>query len=176
MKIEKDKMVALSYELREGSFEGEVIEKVPEDDPMVFLYGSGNMLKKFEENLEGKKQGEDFSFLMSPADSYGEYAEDRIIQLPLRAFLVDGKINEDIVAVGKTVPMQDTSGNKLLGLILEIDKENVKMDFNHPMAGKTLAFKGNIIEVRDATDQELYAHVHGHDPSECSGCGKTCGQ
>ncbi|GAB4281629.1 MAG: FKBP-type peptidyl-prolyl cis-trans isomerase [Marinilabiliales bacterium] len=175
MKIEKNKMVSITYELHDGAHDGELIENVKEDHPFTFLYDSGKLLKEFEKSLEGKKTGEDFECILTPDQAYGDYHEDRIIDISIKAFEIEGEVNPDIVAVGKTVPMLDNNGNKFYGYIMEINDDKVKMDFNHPMAGKTLAFKGKVIEVRDATEQELNAHLYGHDASSCSTCNSDCG-
>ena len=90
----------------------------------------------------------------------------------------DGKINEDICQVGNEVPMMDSEGNPLKGIINEITDTYVKMDFNHPMAGQDLFFSGRIIEVRQATEHELAA-TSAHSCSSCgsnsnSGCSGSC--
>lgn len=174
MKVEKNKMISVSYELHEGSHEGEMLEKVVDEQPLTFLYDSGKLLKEFEKSLEGKEQGEAFECKLEPENAYGDYHDDRIIDLSLKAFEIDGKVDPNIVAKGKTVPMLDKEGNKLYGYILDVTDDSVKMDFNHPMAGKTLAFKGKVIEVREATEQELNAHLYGHDATSCSSCNSDC--
>ena len=174
MKVEKDRMVSVSYELFEGNYEGEPVEKVDNENPLTFLYDSGKLLKSFEESLEGKQKGDRFECLLKPENAYGEHHKDRIIDIPKKAFEIDGKIDENMVAVGKTIPMQDKSGNKFNGVILEIKADDIQVDFNHPMAGRTLAFKGEIVEVREATEKELNAHKLGHDASECEGCQGDC--
>jgi FKBP-type peptidyl-prolyl cis-trans isomerase SlyD len=77
-------------------------------------------------------------------------------------FMVDGKFDSELVAIGKVLTMQDQDGNPLEGLIVEIGDEKVKMDFNHPLAGKNLHFSGTVLEVRSASHEELnHGHVHG---------------
>ena len=98
--------------------------------------------------------------------AYGERREDMIIDVPVSVFETDGKINEDICRVGNEVPMMDTEGNPLNGVINEITDTYVKMDFNHPMAGLDLFFSGKIVDVRDASDHELAGTMNS-----CSGCG-----
>jgi FKBP-type peptidyl-prolyl cis-trans isomerase SlyD len=85
-------------------------------------------------------------------------------------FEVDGQIDETLMAIGNMVPMMDSEGRRLNGKVIAIEGDAVKMDFNHPMAGNDLHFKGQIMEVREATEEELsHGHVHGHG----NGCG--CG-
>lgn len=166
MKIENNKLVSLIYELREDSSEGKIIETLDESRPLTFVYGTGRLLPIFESNIALLKKGDNFSFKMSSEEAYGEKREDMIINVPIAVFQTDGKLNEDICKVGVEVPMSDSEGNPLTGIINEITDTYVRMDFNHPMAGTDLFFSGKIIEVRDATDHELAGNSHS-----CSGCG-----
>ena len=168
MAITKNKMVSLTYDLRVEGVEGELIEQATAERPLTFVYGAGVMLPKFEELLEGLEQGKSFEINLACADAYGEVDENAIVELPKNIFMIDGKFDEDIVTVGNTVPMMSTSGQRMDGLVLDVSDEIVKMDFNHPLAGEDLFFKGEILEVRDATDEEIAATVSG-------GCGSGCG-
>jgi FKBP-type peptidyl-prolyl cis-trans isomerase SlyD len=76
----------------------------------------------------------------------------------------EGKFDDQMFHVGALVPMSDNDGNQLRGKIVEVDEENVKMDFNHPLAGTDLHFSGEVLEVRDATADEI-AHGHAHGPN-----------
>lgn len=80
---------------------------------------------------------------------------------------VDGKIDEEMLSEGNTLPMMDASGNRLVGSVVSIGENQVTMDFNHPLAGETMHFKGTVMEVRDATAEEIAALFSS------SGCG--CG-
>ncbi len=166
MKIEKNKMVSLIYELREKNSEGRVIEALDETRPLTFVYGTGRLLPVFESNINLLTAGEPFMFSLTSEMAYGEKREDMIVNVPIAVFETDGKLNEDICQVGFEVPMMDTEGNPLNGIINEITDTYVKMDFNHPMAGQDLYFSGKIIDVRDATEEEIHPSGHG-----CSGCG-----
>jgi len=166
MKIEKNKMVSLIYELREDDSEGRILETLDETRPLSFVYGTGRLLPFFETNINALANGDTFTFTLEADVAYGERREDMIIDVPVSIFETDGKINEDICRVGNEVPMMDTEGNPLNGVINEITDTYVKMDFNHPMAGLTLCFSGKIIEVRDATAAEISGMNHS-----CSSCG-----
>ena len=168
MAITKNKMVSLTYDLRVEGVEGELIEQATAERPLTFVYGAGVMLPKFEELLEGLEQGKSFEINLACADAYGDVDENAIVELPKNIFMIDGKFDEDIITVGNTVPMMSTSGQRMDGLVLDVSDEIVKMDFNHPLAGEDLFFKGEILEVRDATDEEIAATVSG-------GCGSGCG-
>jgi FKBP-type peptidyl-prolyl cis-trans isomerase SlyD len=166
MKIENNKMVSLIYELREGNSEGRILETLDEKRPLTFICGTGRLLPFFESNIISLDNGDAFAFTLKSEMAYGERREDMIIDVPVSVFETDGKINEDICRVGNEVPMMDTEGNPLNGIINEITDTYVKMDFNHPMAGLDLFFAGKIVEVRDATENEL-----GGTMNSCSSCG-----
>ncbi|MDE5706779.1 MAG: peptidylprolyl isomerase [Alistipes sp.] len=134
----------------------------------------------------GKEPGEKVAFTLEPMDGYGEIVAEAIVDLPKNIFMVDGKLAEDILFVGSQVPMSDAQGNRMLGIIKEVGDETVKMDFNHPMAGKTLNFEVEVVSVRDVTPEDLQpkggcgcgceggcesgCEDHGHD----CGCGDGC--
>jgi FKBP-type peptidyl-prolyl cis-trans isomerase SlyD len=165
MVIGKDKMVSLIYELRESNSEGKILETVVEKSPLSFVFGTGRLLPEFESNLESLKEGDNFSFKLNQEQAYGERREEMIIDIPKSVFEVDGKIDEKLCIVGNEVPMADSSGNRLNGIVNEVTETIVKMDFNHPMSGIDLYFKGKIVSVRDVTEEEL-ASMN----SSCSGC------
>lgn len=162
MKIEKNKVVSLSYELRTEGFESELTEKTHENQPLEFIYGMGMMIPKFETNLEGLSKGDTFQFKIDAAEGYGLSNPENIIELPKSTFEVDGKIEEGMLSIGNVLTLQDQQGRHLNAKVKELKEETVMMDFNHPMADKDLYFKGQVIEVRDAEQEELdHGHVHG---------------
>ena len=155
--IKKDKVVTLNYRLKDENLDGTLIEETYGKNPLVFLYGAGGMLPKFEENISGLKQGDKFSFTIKASEAYGETNEQAIIEVSKEAFNND----KSLIQLGKSLPMQDKDGNKFDGIIVEIKDESVMMDFNHPLAGVNLFFEGDVVDVRDATHQELdHGHVH----------------
>jgi len=162
MTIEKNTVVSVNYNLSLKET-GEQVEQTSKEHPFVFLYGAGGLLEDFETNLRGKKSGDTFDFFIDHKRGYGVRDEQHIVMIPINAFLgEDGKLDDANVKVGVTLPMVDNDGNRLYGNVLEITAEYVKMDFNHPLAGKDLHFKGEILEVRVATEEELaHGHVHG---------------
>jgi len=177
MKIGKNKMVSLTYDLHYDDAEGEMIEQATSERPLSFVFGTGLMLPKFESYLEGLQAGNPFEISLQDVDAYGELDENAIVDLPKHIFFIDGEFDEEMIAEGNTVPMMSTSGQKLNGLVLEITDDTVKMDFNHPLAGESLFFKGNILEVREATDAEIAATIGGGCGCGSGGgsCGSGCG-
>lgn len=162
MNISQNKVVSLTYELKLNDHSGETVDMADDAAPLVFIYGTGSMLPKFETNLLDLKVNDTFEFILDPIDAYGETINEAIVDLPLEIFRIDGQIDEEMLTVGNYIPMQDNEGHPMEGKVLEVNNENVRMDFNHPLAGKTLHFTGKIVDLRDATPDELsHGHVHG---------------
>jgi len=170
--IEANKQVNLNYTLHENNIDGKIIESTYDSKPLAFVYGQGKMLPKFEENLTGLKEGDSFSFTLKPEDAYGKIQEAAVIDIPLNTFEANGSIDYEMVKVGNVIPMQDSRGQRMDGLILEVNNDTVKMDFNHPLAGKTLHFSGEILAITEAVPEMAHDHEHGGD--SC-GCGSGCG-
>lgn len=168
--ITKNKFVTVSYELRTEK-DGEVLETAGADSPLEFICGQGQTLEYFELNLLEKKQGDKFDFHIPAAQAYGEVNEDMIVDLPKDIFK---EVDANDMVIGNVLPMMDSLGRRLRGKILSIGEEEVRIDFNHPMAGKDLFFKGEVLGVRDATEEEIEA-LHVHKCGGCSGCGSEGG-
>jgi FKBP-type peptidyl-prolyl cis-trans isomerase SlyD len=162
MKIANNTVVSMTYKLTENDEKGNMIQEVNKDKPFVFLYGSGFLLPKFEENILGLEPGADYAFQLKSDVAYGPIREDALLELDKKIFEIEGKIDENILFVGNDIPMQNDNGQTIMGKVLEISDSKVKMDFNHPLAGVDLHFKGEIVDVREATPEEIeHGHVHG---------------
>ena len=170
MKVEQNKMVGVDYKL---TVDGQIADQSRPGQPLEFIFGTGMLLPKFEEASLGKGIGESVAFTLEPKDGYGEIIAEAIVDLPKDIFMVDGKLAEDILFVGSQVPMSDAQGNRMMGIVKEVGDTTVKMDFNHPMAGKTLNFEVDVVSVRDVTPEDLQG---GCSCGECGdGCGEGCG-
>ena len=162
MKITKNTVVSMTYILTENDVQGNLIQEVSKDQPFEVLFGKGMLLPKFENELEGLSLGDTFGFALKSEESYGPIDPKALVELDKKIFEVEGKIDEEILKVGNTIPMQNDQGQPLHGTVKEIKDAVIVMDFNHPMAGKDLYFTGEILEVRDASEEELaHGHVHG---------------
>jgi len=165
MKVEKDKVVSVAYELHvdDGESGKEFREKVSKDQPFPFLFGAGNVLPALELELEGKAVGDRFEVFIDFENGYGDYDESRRVIIPKSNFKdEDGKKGKQPLQVGKVIPMKDDKGNQLRGEILKVDYKGVHMDFNSPLAGFDLYFRGEIVDIREALPEELdHGHVHG---------------
>ena len=164
MKAEKDKVVSIVYELEvdDGENGREFFEKVDTSEPYSFLFGANNILPKLEEIIEGKEVGATFEVFIDYQNGYGDYDENRKVYVPKSAFKEQGRKNQELLKVGKVVTMEDDQGNPMRGEILKIDYKGVLMDFNFPLAGYDLYFKGEVVAIRDADPDEInHGHVHG---------------
>lgn len=184
MKITANAVVEFCYELE---VDGQIVDQTTKERPLDYIHGTGGLLPKLEAHIEGMEPGSKFEITLSPADGYGEVNPDMIIDLPKSAFEVNGEVREDLLVPGNTIPMLNSMGGVIPGVVLEVSEDSVKMDLNHQMAGKTLHFTGEILTVREATEKELteglhgeFVHscgcggCHGHD-GDCGGCEGGCG-
>lgn len=131
----------IAYKFFENSASGELIEEISNKDSIdVELFP-----KHFIDQLKGKQKGDSFSFLMKSKDGFGQIDVEKIQDMPLEDFLVDGEIPEEF-SIGNFVELIDEKDNSQLCIILEISGNVVKMDFNHPLAGVDVFVQGEIIE------------------------------
>ena len=165
--ITDKKVVSVSYSLyaAEKGKEEKHIETANENQPLMWLYGVGSMIPAFEDNLKGKMVSDGFDFHISAHEAYGLYDKEALVMIPIDVFKgEDGNIDHKMLTIGSILPMSDNEGNQLRGKVEEVTAEFVKMDFNHPLAGQDLHFTGKVLEVRDATADEI-AHGHAHGPN-----------
>jgi FKBP-type peptidyl-prolyl cis-trans isomerase SlyD len=160
MKINPQHVVSLTYDLYFDQDGSEVLaESATEEQPLTFLYGAGQMLPKFEENLSTLSTGDTYEFRLPAEDAYGHYDEEAVANLPIEMFN-----GTEMPEIGGILPLQDNNGNHFQGMVVSVAEDAVIVDLNHPMAGQELHFKGNILNVRPATPEELsHGHAHGAD-------------
>lgn len=174
MKISPNKFVSVSYDLNVGEgAEKELMERATSENPLEFIFGTNSMLEAFEKNLDNLSEGDTFDFVLTPEQAYGEYDDEHVVDLPRNIFEADGKLDENVIFEGNTVPMMDANGNRLNGSVVSVGDDAIKMDFNHPLAGETLHFTGNVLSVREATPEEIAA-LFAPQGGGC-GCGSGCG-
>lgn len=164
MTISENKVAVVNYHLsasKDGGAEV-LIEQTSPDHPFAFIYGVSSLLPDFEKALANKKTGDKFDFHIKASEAYGNVESDYIINIDRQAFYVDGNFDSNRVFVGNDIEMHDAEGNQLIGRVIEVEEAHVRMDFNHPLAGQDLHFVGEVMEVREATQEELeHGHVHG---------------
>jgi FKBP-type peptidyl-prolyl cis-trans isomerases 2 len=138
------------------------------------------MLPSFEKKLENLKKGDKFDFVLTADEAYGQPDPENVIELPKDIFMVDGKFDDEMVVEGAVLPMRDAQGNTLEGTVEKITETGVVMDFNHPMAGIDLHFIGEVLEVREPTEEDVHACTGGCGGCGCDGCGDNakggCGE
>ncbi|MFK5856159.1 MAG: FKBP-type peptidyl-prolyl cis-trans isomerase [Bacteroidota bacterium] len=162
MKVGKDSVVTLTYTLRFDNESGIIIQQVNDDKPFVHLFGNGTLLPIFEKNLDGLESGSEFAFGLTSKEGYGELTDTAIIEIEKSIFEKGGEVDNELVKLGNMITMQDQEGNPIDGRVKEIKDDKVIMDFNHPLAGRNLFFSGKVIDVREASKEELsHGHVHG---------------
>ena len=171
MKISKNKFVSVTYDLNVGEDNDiELMESATEEQPLQFIFGTGTMLPAFEENIKELEVGSKFQFTLSPENAYGEYIDENVVELPKNIFEVNGKFDDEYIVEGVTLPMMSSTGERMNGSVLEVKDSVIVMDFNHPLAGETLHFSGEIIDVHEPTIEEIAA-ISQAMGGGCGGCG-----
>ena len=156
MQIEKDKVVSFHYQLSEVG--GATLEETDRTEPAIYLHGHNNILPAMEKSFIGKEAGDRFRIELSPAEAYGQHQPDRQQRVPIK-HLVQAKQK---LRVGQIVQVNTEKG-PFDARIIKLGKFNVDLDSNHPLAGISLAFDIEVVEVRQATEEEI-DHKHAHGP------------
>ena len=155
MQIIKNAIALIHYTLKDD--EGETLDTSEGRDPLAYLHGSGNIIPGLEAELEGKTAGESIEVRIEPADGYGEKRDEMVQTIP-REHMPDGVELE----VGMQLQAQTPEGEAQLVTIVGLTNTDVSLDGNHPLAGVALNFAVEVVEVRQATEEELsHGHVHG---------------
>ena len=154
MQIGDQKVVILDYTLTDN--DGKVIDK-SDDGSFAYLHGASNIIPGLENALAGKSAGDELSVSVPPEEAYGVRNESMLQQVPRNMF-EDGSQ----IAVGSQFHAQGPNGEMLVVTVMEVQDEHVVVDGNHPLAGVDLNFDVKVIDVRDASAEELeHGHVHG---------------
>lgn len=171
-KIGPGMYVEYSYRLYDEA-DGGLLFETPEGHPDMMVYGvSHEVVPGLIAAIQDLKAGDRFGVTLPPAAAFGERHPEDIMELDRDIFTRDGELAEE-VKVGAVLPMMTAEGYRIAGTVLEIG-DKVKMDFNHPFAGKTVRYDGEIVTVREATPEEL-APTHGCGGG-CGGCSEgSCG-
>ncbi len=154
MQLTKDKVGTVNYTLKDK--DGEIIDE-SQDGSFAYLHGARNIIPGLENELEGKESGYKNSIVIEPNDAYGERDLEQIQRVPLSMFPNDVEIKE-----GMQFEAQSEEGTPVVVTVTAIDAGEVIIDGNHPLAGIQLYFDIEVIQVRDANEEELeHGHVHG---------------
>lgn len=178
-KVEPGMFVEYAYKLYDDA-DGKLLFETPKDAPDMMVFGvSHEIVPGLMAAMEGLKAGDRFGVTLPPAAAFGDYNPEDVLELDVKIFQRDGKMAEE-VKTGAMIPMMTAEGFRVMGKVLEVGKDKVKMDFNHPFAGLTVRYDGEVITVREATEDELHpAHGccgGGNCGGGCdSGCDSGCG-
>jgi FKBP-type peptidyl-prolyl cis-trans isomerase SlyD len=154
MKITKHTVVSMDYTLRNAA--GEVLDSSQGRTPLVYLHGVGQLIPGLENELEGQEKGNSKKVVVPAAEAYGERHDDLYHVVPKSGFTGDEEMFE-----GMQVQL-DTDNGPTLAVISAIDGDTVTLDLNHPLAGEELHFEVSIVDLREATADEIsHGHVHG---------------
>ena len=160
MKIEVNRIVTLAYTLRENDARGPILETMDQHYPFKFYFGGQQLLPAFEAHLNGLQEGDQFSFTLAPEEAYGGTQEENIIAVPRRIFDESPELSLDNLSPSDYVQLTDDQGMPHNGKLVSWNEKQVKVDFNHQMAGKTLYFSGVVLNVRVATEEEKYRRAY----------------
>ncbi len=176
MENKQNKLIAVAYKLyAAGEKTLEFIEEATDEQPFQFISGFGFTLDEFERQVVDLEKGAEFEFTLTKEQAYGDVYEDRIVDLEREIFSINGHFDHEHVFEGAILPLQNEEGQRFQGKVLSVGEESVKIDLNHPLAGKELNFKGHIVETREATKEEIQ-HLLNHMSGEGCGCGcDDCG-
>lgn len=163
MTISQDKFVAIHYTLKDT--DGNVLDSSAGAEPLAYIQGNNMLIPGLEKELEGKAAGEKFTATVQPEDAYGIYDERLIANVPRDRFEEGYPIE-----VGMQFAVTTPAGPTVVKVI-EVAEDSIKVDGNHALAGKVLNFEIEVVEVRDASDEDKAQFMSGG----CGGCGGGCG-
>ena len=169
-KVGQNQFVAFTYKVYDDA-SGDILFEVPQNAPDTMIYGvTPEIAPGLIEALRDLGAGDRFSVTLPPAAGFGERYDENVITLENGIFMRDGKMADE-VKIGAELPMMTQDGMMVKGRVIAMDQNNVTMDFNHPFAGLTVRFEGEVVAVRPATDEELHPAHH------CcgGGCHGSCG-
>ncbi len=155
MQIAVNSVVTIEYTLTDDA--GNVIDSSKGGDPLAYIHGIGNIIPGLEAALEGKRAGDALKVAVAPAEGYGERDDSMMQAVPRQMFE-----NPDEIQAGMQFHTMTEDGHTMVVTVVEITPETITVDANHPLAGQNLNFDVTIVEVREATAEELdHGHVHG---------------
>ncbi len=155
MAIGANKVVTLNYKLTDD--QGNMIQTTSRNEPFVYLSGNNQILPKLEEQIDNMLIGGKKNIELSSSDAYGDYDEKAVQQVKKEEFPEGAELKE-----GMEYMAHSPEGQPIPFVVKEVKDDDVTIDFNHPLAGRNLKFDVELVDVRDATAEELqHGHVHG---------------
>jgi FKBP-type peptidyl-prolyl cis-trans isomerase SlyD len=158
MNIGKNSVVSFHYQV--ATTDGDEVDRSPKDQPLTYLHGSAQIIAGLEEAMAGKSAGEHIEAMVPPEKAYGEYDPSLDLSVPLDAFPAEAK-GELGPGFRFMAEHPTKAGEEVVFTVHSIENDAVLVSGNHPLAGKSLIFKVDVVAVREATKEEL-AHGHAH--------------
>ncbi len=155
MEIARNRVVTFHYKVRDS--EGSFSETSEDSDPAGYLHGRNNIVRGLENALQGRQAGEELTVTVPPEEAYGPRDPNGLVRVPIKHLIRPGKLEP-----GKVVSINTERGAQQ-ATVLKVGRFNVDVDLNHPLAGRTLVFEVKILDVREATAEEI-EHGHAHGP------------
>lgn len=155
--VADDMVVTMEYTVK---VDGEVVDSSEDHEPIEFLQGHNQVIRGLEKQLYGMAVGDSKSFVVAPRDGYGERDPDAIADVPRSEFPAEIPLEPGI-----ELQMEDEDGDVMNAVIVSAGEKTIRLDFNHPLAGKELHFSVQVVGLRQATAEELehgHAHSEGH--------------
>ena len=170
---EKDnKMRAVAYRMESiDGDEREMLEEASESQPFQFITGMGITIPDFEEAVKDLQEGEEFDFTIPCGRAYGEYEDERVLDLDKSLFEIDGRFDNEHIRPDAIIPLQNEEGQRFQAQVVEVGADKVKVDLNHPLAGYDLHFMGKVVMSRAATLDEMEHMAKILSGEGCGGCG-----
>ena len=162
MKISNNKIASLGYTLKND--DGQILDQADKENPFHYMHGTGGIIKGLENALNNKSVNDNFNLIVAPEDAYGERDVNLTEAVPRTMF--DGIPETELVA-GAQFHAQTAQGAQIIS-IASIEGDTIKIDANHPLAGETLHFEVTVMDIREATEEEIanghpQEHNHSHD-------------
>jgi FKBP-type peptidyl-prolyl cis-trans isomerase SlyD len=156
LEVQDGQVVAMDYTLH---VDGEILDSSEGHGPLEFLQGSGNIIPGLERELYGLSIGESKQVVVAPVDGYGEIDPNALVYVPRSQFPANIPME-----AGTDIQVHDQQGHEMMARIDHVEADSIRLDFNHPLAGKELQFNVKIVSLRTPTEEELdHGHVHSGD-------------
>ncbi len=161
------------YEMKDG--EERLLETITEASPLRIITNIGMFpLVALERTLDELASGETFSTILSPAEAFGEYDKERVADVEKANLCVDGKFDETQIYPDAVIPLSNQMGEVYYAKVVSVGEDSVTVDFNHPLAGRTLKIVGVVVDSHATSDEEMNAVVNSRNCHCQNRCGEEC--
>ncbi len=178
----KNNYITVAYKLYVADEESgveDVIEEATTEHPFQFISNMGTALDSFEKVIDPLSKGDKFDFTIPAKDAYGEFRDELMIDVPKNVFEINGRFDKENIFEGNVIPLANENGERFNGTVIEIKENSVTIDLNHPRAGQDLHFVGEVVEHREATNDEITGMLNMLSGEgcgcRCGDCGGDCG-